>query len=174
MLFWALLCCDARRSRIQHATLLCLFHLNFILQSSSGADGKQLVVLPPKTETTLMLDFSPQEREFYDALHARSKTSFQGLSNEGANQYIRILTLLLRLRQCCDHPYLVLGFSRTSRKAKLSKLLKSFVKRFTTRASRDEDNTLSPEVVLTLLSSELWCHLPSCLLSTCRKLPMRS
>jgi len=66
--------------------------------------------LPEKNIELLSIDFSPSERQFYDSLHSHSKAEFNGLVASGGvkNQYAAIFTLLLRLRQACDHPFLVL------------------------------------------------------------------
>ena len=61
--------------------------------------------------------FSETERDFYQAVYTRSKTQIEGYVKEGSilNKYIQVLTLLLRLRQACDHPYLCVGRGRTEK-----------------------------------------------------------
>ncbi|KAL7617813.1 hypothetical protein Lser_V15G03618 [Lactuca serriola] len=48
-------------------------------------------------------------KDFYDALFKRSKVKFDQFLEQGRvlHNYASILELLLRLRQCCDHPFLV-------------------------------------------------------------------
>ena len=62
------------------------------------ADGQPILELPPRIETTVELDFSESERDFYSALYNRSKTQFEGFVKQGLvlNKYVQILTLLLR------------------------------------------------------------------------------
>ncbi|KAA0160119.1 hypothetical protein FNF28_05547 [Cafeteria roenbergensis] len=74
-------------------------------------DGRPIVVLPPKSEELVWLALSESERAFYDAIYSRSKATFEGFEAAGTvlNQYAVILSLLVRLRQACDHPFLVLG-----------------------------------------------------------------
>jgi SNF2 family DNA or RNA helicase len=81
------------------------------------AGGESLLQLPPITDVTLRLEFSAPERDFYNALYKRSRAEFEGFVSQGValSKYIQILTLLLRLRQACDHPYLVLGKGRTEK-----------------------------------------------------------
>ncbi len=80
-------------------------------KSMRTASGESIVPLPPKTEEVLLCPFSPSEDEFYRAIYTRSRAQFEGFVASGSvmNKYIQILTLLLRLRQCADHPFLVLG-----------------------------------------------------------------
>jgi hypothetical protein len=50
------------------------------------------------------------ERAFYDALYHRSKLQFQGyvMSGNLMHAYAQVLNLLLRLRQSCLHPFMVI------------------------------------------------------------------
>lgn len=77
------------------------------------SDGQKIVTLPPKHIETVWLNLSDRERKFYKALYSRSKLEFDGFVESGSvlNKYAAILTLLLRLRQACVHPFLVLGRS---------------------------------------------------------------
>ncbi|CAN0458588.1 unnamed protein product, partial [Ectocarpus sp. 12 AP-2014] len=81
-------------------------------QSTLDSRGRPIVELPPKTVEIVRLQLSAEERYFYEALKKRSKVRF-GLRYVAAGtvmkSYIAILTLLLRLRQACNHPFLVLG-----------------------------------------------------------------
>lgn len=80
-------------------------------KSTKGKDGKPIVTLPPKTVEIVTLKMSSAEAEFYAALRERSRAEFYGYVSSGSalSSYIQILALLLRLRQCCDHPLLALG-----------------------------------------------------------------
>ena len=73
--------------------------------------GKAIVTLPKRSIYLHQVQFSKAENEFYQSLFQRSKAEFDGYVASGtlANNYATILTLLLRLRQACDHPFLVLG-----------------------------------------------------------------
>jgi DNA repair protein RAD5 len=72
-------------------------------------------------------------------LYTRSKTQFEGFVNAGLvlNRYVQILTLLLRLRQCCDHPFLVLGRERSDKEfdTEISRFMTRFTARVTENAS---------------------------------------
>ena len=68
------------------------------------------VVLPPLTENVLEPEFDQTERDFYEALYANVTARFDGFVKKGTvlNNYAHVFELLSRLRQACDHPYLVL------------------------------------------------------------------
>ncbi|WRT66270.1 uncharacterized protein IL334_003223 [Kwoniella shivajii] len=74
-------------------------------------DGKLIVDLPPKTVEIQVLDFSRPERQIYKHLEDRAKRRFIQLDAEGRamSNYTSILAMLMKLRQCVDHPLLVLG-----------------------------------------------------------------
>lgn len=78
---------------------------------SRDARGELVVRLPPKEEQVVTLDFSPDERAFYQAVYDKSRAEFNGFVASGAamSSYVAIFALLLRLRQACDHPLLALG-----------------------------------------------------------------
>ena len=87
--------------------------------------------VPPLRFTSA--DFSDTERDFYTAVFTRSKTQIEGFVREGSilNKYIQVLTLLLRLRQVCDHPFLTLGKDRTE--SEWESDISRFISRFAAR-----------------------------------------
>jgi DNA repair protein RAD5 len=70
-----------------------------------------IVSLPPRFVKIKKHRFSEQERLFYNNLWNSSKESFNELEQKGLllNNYAHVLELLLRLRQSCDHPQLVVS-----------------------------------------------------------------
>ncbi|CZS96469.1 related to RIS1-similarity to RAD5 protein [Rhynchosporium graminicola] len=54
-------------------------------------------------------EFSPEERQFYDRLEARTDESIERMMSGEKINYANALVLLLRLRQACNHPKLVAG-----------------------------------------------------------------
>ncbi|KAK4421240.1 Helicase-like transcription factor CHR28 [Sesamum alatum] len=80
-------------------------------------DGEPIVNLPPKTIELKKVDFSKEERDFYCRLEAESRAQFAEYAAAGTvkQNYVNILLMLLRLRQACDHPLLVKGFSSNSK-----------------------------------------------------------
>ncbi|GBG30904.1 DNA repair protein RAD5B [Hondaea fermentalgiana] len=67
--------------------------------------------LPEKHLEVLYVTLSEAERAFYNAIYSRSKAEFDGFVSSGSanTKYAAIFTLLLRMRQACDHPFLVLS-----------------------------------------------------------------
>jgi SNF2 family DNA or RNA helicase len=53
----------------------------------------------------ISVEFSPAERHFYDALHRKSLSLFEGFIQTGtaSKSWLAIFSLLHRLRQTCDH-----------------------------------------------------------------------
>jgi SNF2 family DNA or RNA helicase len=82
-------------------------------KESKDSSGNPILSLPPRTVEVVELDFSVEERDFYDALFTQSRTRFAAFVAAGKvmNNYASILEMLLRLRQCCAHPYLILSRS---------------------------------------------------------------
>ncbi|KAF9623988.1 hypothetical protein IFM89_007686 [Coptis chinensis] len=74
-------------------------------------DGEPIINIPPKSILLMKVDFSIEERDFYNKLEADSRSQFKEYAAAGTlNQnYANILLMLLRLRQACDHPLLVKG-----------------------------------------------------------------
>lgn len=74
-------------------------------KDSLDKDGKPILSLPPVEAKTISVQLSQPEREFYDALLARSSELFDGFVDSGMapKSYFQIFSLLVRLRQACDH-----------------------------------------------------------------------
>jgi SNF2 family DNA or RNA helicase len=66
---------------------------------------KPILTLPPVETKTVMVEFTPAERQFYDALHEKSLNLFEGFIQAGTENksWLAIFSLLNRLRQTCDH-----------------------------------------------------------------------
>lgn len=61
--------------------------------------------LPEKIEHTIYSDFVPEQKKLYEAFLMAAKKEVRELADNGGSS-IKILTLLLRLRQICCHPAL--------------------------------------------------------------------
>ncbi|KAF2305133.1 hypothetical protein GH714_001972 [Hevea brasiliensis] len=79
-------------------------------------DGKPIINLPPKVVVLKKVDFTDEERDFYTRLEADSRAQFKEYAAAGTvkQNYVNILLMLLRLRQACDHPFLVRGLDSIS------------------------------------------------------------
>ncbi|GAB2274661.1 DNA repair protein rad5a [Dionaea muscipula] len=77
---------------------------------SVDREGRPILVLPPANIQVLYCELTEAEKDFYEALFKRSKVKFDQFVEQGRvlHNYASILELLLRLRQCCDHPFLVM------------------------------------------------------------------
>ncbi|KAK6144243.1 hypothetical protein DH2020_021063 [Rehmannia glutinosa] len=75
-------------------------------------------------------NLTESENDFYEALFKKSKVKFDQFVEQGRvlHNYASILELLLRLRQCCDHPFLVLSRGDTQEYSDLNKLARRFLK----------------------------------------------
>uniref|UniRef100_A0A7S0CPX5 Uncharacterized protein n=1 Tax=Amorphochlora amoebiformis TaxID=1561963 RepID=A0A7S0CPX5_9EUKA len=104
----------------------------------TDSEGKRILEIPDMTTHIVKLKFSEQEKDFYTALFTRSKTKFDHYVKSGVmlSKYIEILTLLMRLRQACDHPLLTLG--RTRDEKQMDKELQSFYQNFVSRVDTGE------------------------------------
>ncbi|KAJ1401748.1 Zinc finger, RING-type [Sesbania bispinosa] len=97
---------------------------------STDREGKPILVLPPAEMQIIYCEPTEAEKDFYEALFKRSKVKFDQFVEQGRvlHNYASILELLLRLRQCCDHPFLVMSRGDTQEFADLNKLAKRFLK----------------------------------------------
>ena len=60
-----------------------------------------------RTIEKVVVEFNPQEKEFYDNLEVRAGKSLENMMGSKSLNYASALTLLLRLRQVCNHPHLI-------------------------------------------------------------------
>ncbi|XP_027929635.1 DNA repair protein RAD5A isoform X1 [Vigna unguiculata] len=97
---------------------------------STDREGKPILVLPPADMQVVYCEQTESEQDFYGALFKRSKVKFDQFVEQGRvlHNYASILELLLRLRQCCDHPFLVMSRGDTQDFADLNKLAKRFLR----------------------------------------------
>lgn len=74
-------------------------------KESVDKNGELILTLPPVETKTIMVQFSPAERQFYDALFSKSLSLFEGFIKKGnvSKSWLAIFSLLHRLRQTCDH-----------------------------------------------------------------------
>jgi len=70
-----------------------------------GKNGKPILVLPPIEHELIKVEFTNEERHFYNALLDKSQTVFDGFMKQGtvSKSWFAIFSLLQRLRQACDH-----------------------------------------------------------------------
>ncbi|KAK6929810.1 Helicase, C-terminal [Dillenia turbinata] len=98
-------------------------------KETKDKEGRPILVLPPTDIRIIECEQSEAERDFYDALFKRSKVQFDQFVAQGKvlHNYASILELLLRLRQCCNHPFLVMSRSDKQNYLDVNKLAKRFL-----------------------------------------------
>lgn len=67
--------------------------------------GLPIIDLPPKHVRIIKCQLTTDERQFYEAMEQRSSFFMQRLTQK--DSYAVLFSILLRLRQACDHPILV-------------------------------------------------------------------
>ncbi|KAK0737532.1 SNF2 family N-terminal domain-containing protein [Apiosordaria backusii] len=99
---------DHLRSQAMSKLQVVLKAIMLRRMKSSEIDGKPILTLPPKTERSEFVEFSADEKQFYQDLETRSQVVFNKYLRAGtvSRNYSNILVLLLRLRQACCHPHL--------------------------------------------------------------------
>ncbi|KAJ7662894.1 SNF2 family N-terminal domain-containing protein [Mycena rosella] len=80
---------------------------------NSTLEGKPILTLPPKDVEIVKLKFSDEEREVYDSFEKRTKISLNRFIRNGTlvKNHAAVLVMILRLRQLCCHPYLILSIA---------------------------------------------------------------
>ena len=78
----------------------------------STFEGKPILILPERSTEVSNPEFSEDEKKFYEALENRTQLQFNKYLRNGnvGSSYSAILVLLLRLRQACCHPHLIMDF----------------------------------------------------------------
>ena len=76
----------------------------------------QFKIVDRKVEV-VSIEFNQAERQFYQRLHDRTEKRLQEMMSGEKTDYLGALTLLLRLRQACNHPDLVRGTSTKDKEA---------------------------------------------------------
>ncbi|KAI9594577.1 SNF2 family N-terminal domain-containing protein [Syncephalis fuscata] len=76
---------------------------------TSKINGKPLLTLPERRVEAVEVEFSKHERRIYDALELKMSKNFSDMYKTGKlnSNYTTMITLLLRLRQACNHVSLV-------------------------------------------------------------------
>ncbi|RDB23958.1 putative ATP-dependent helicase C23E6.02 [Hypsizygus marmoreus] len=79
----------------------------------STLEGKPILELPPKSIEMVKLQFSEEERDLYDSFEKRTKIRLNKFIRERTliSNHAAVLVMILRLRQLCCHPHLILSQS---------------------------------------------------------------
>ena len=127
--------------------------------------GQPIVSLPSKTITIEYIELEDAEKEFYSELAERSQAVFRGFEQGLAgltlrNRYSVFFTLLLRMRQSCNHPYLVLKQTEESNNANSNNGTKAIDTTIIDKNNDDDDdNDVSNDDDAKLFGQEFLGHL---------------
>ncbi|KAI0776649.1 SNF2 family N-terminal domain-containing protein [Trametes elegans] len=77
---------------------------------NATVEGKPILELPPKDVELVFVEFSKDEREIYDGMEKRAQIQINRFirNNTLFKNHQQVFVLILRLRQLCVHPHLVL------------------------------------------------------------------
>ncbi|MEA5537344.1 DEAD/DEAH box helicase [Crocosphaera sp. XPORK-15E] len=64
--------------------------------------------LPPRTETILYVELSPEEMALYEVLRREALEQLTDSEDKGGQKHLQVLAALMRLRRCCCNPSLIL------------------------------------------------------------------
>ncbi|TKY53702.1 SWI/SNF-related matrix-associated actin-dependent regulator [Spatholobus suberectus] len=126
-------------------------------KESKDKEGRPILFLPPIDIQLIACEQSESERDFYEALFARSKVQFDQYVAQGKvlHHYANILDLLMQLRRCCNHPFLVMGGSDSQKYADLSRLARRFLQSNTESPYESNQNDPQQQAELNKLASRL-------------------
>ncbi|KAK0228592.1 SNF2 family DNA-dependent ATPase [Armillaria fumosa] len=86
-----------------------------LLRRTKGSmlEGEPILQLPPKDIAIVNLKFSEEERELYNSFESRSKIRLSKFIRERTlvKNHAAVLVMILRLRQLCCHPNLILSLT---------------------------------------------------------------
>lgn len=86
-----------------------------LLRRTKGSmlEGEPILQLPPKDIVIVNLKFSEEERELYNSFESRSKIRLSKFIRERTlvKNHAAVLVMILRLRQLCCHPNLILSLT---------------------------------------------------------------
>jgi DNA repair protein RAD5 len=95
-------------------------------KDQKDSNGNPIVSLPPKTVTIQKLTFSEDEQKLYDSMNSFSRNKLDYLRLVGKADYLHVFSLILRLRQLCNHKHLI--SARESEGSLFSKDLEALMK----------------------------------------------
>ncbi|KAL8210271.1 hypothetical protein R6Q57_007003 [Mikania cordata] len=125
-------------------------------KDTKDKEGRPILLLPPTDIQIIECEQSEAEHDLYDALFKRSKVQFDQFVAQGKvlHNYANILELLLRLRQCCNHPFLVMSRGDSQQFSDLNKLARRFLDNNLDSSTPNPSKAYIQEVVNDLKNGE--------------------
>ncbi|KAL2325883.1 hypothetical protein Fmac_024941 [Flemingia macrophylla] len=129
-------------------------------KESKDKEGRPILFLPPIDIKLIECQQSESERDFYEALFVRSKDQFDQYVAQGKvlHHYANILDLLMQLRRCCNHPFLVMCGSDSLKYADLTRLARRFLQSNTECPDESNQDDSQKQADLNKLASRLLLH----------------
>ena len=94
----------------QHGSTQAKLRLKRLIQPFILRRTKSAVLheLPPKTEITIRVKMSEEERSLYEAVRRNAIDALSAFSPDGAQGHLQILAQIMQLRRACCHPQLIM------------------------------------------------------------------
>ncbi|CAJ1967159.1 unnamed protein product [Sphenostylis stenocarpa] len=126
-------------------------------KESKDKEGRPILCLPPIDFQLIECEQSESERDFYEALFERSKIQFDQYVAQGKvlRHYANILDLLMQLRRCCNHPFLVMCGSDSQKYAALGRFARRFLQSNTESPDKSNQNDTQQQADLNEMASRL-------------------
>eukprot|EP01117_Protostelium_nocturnum_P017743 TRINITY_DN7279_c0_g1_i1.p1 TRINITY_DN7279_c0_g1~~TRINITY_DN7279_c0_g1_i1.p1 ORF type:complete len:797 (+),score=283.97 TRINITY_DN7279_c0_g1_i1:307-2391(+) len=113
-------------------------------------DGKPILELPPISSSVKKVSFSDKEKHLYDKVFAKAKRMFKAYL-QNTDSYMNILDILLKMRQTCDHSYMVIYSAFQREFNSFADLNAKF--EYITSGADDDDSDSNTNTQVTLCSS---------------------
>lgn len=106
-------------------------------KKTQQSNGEMLIELPERVQKIEFVELSLEERDVYDALFRKSKTEFDQYVAEGTvlTNYVHVFEILLRLRQVCDHPFLIFTRRDVAPKEQMESAIYKFLEKYDNTAN---------------------------------------
>lgn len=108
-------------------------------KKTQQSNGEMLVDLPERVQKIEFVQLTREERDIYDCLFRKSKTEFDQYVAEGTvlTNYVHVFEILLRLRQTCDHPFLIFTRKDVQPKEQMESAIYKFLERYEVAANEN-------------------------------------
>ncbi|KAJ3260858.1 DNA helicase rad5 [Boothiomyces macroporosus] len=130
--------------------------------------GNLIIPLPKKNIEIKYLEFSPTEREMYEAINAYSKSKLEYLKLIGKADYLHVFALLTKLRQACNHPNLISKTSTDESELQLESIIQKYCSTKTEYTNNLESEIKNIKECPVCFESEMENILLPCLHTSCK------